>query len=58
MVDSPCIAICKLKNDLCIGCYRTVDEITVWRDSSDEEKRYILKNIEKRKAAYLAQPNN
>jgi len=25
--NSPCIGICKLKDDICIGCNRTIEEI-------------------------------
>ncbi len=24
---TPCINICKLKNNICIGCYRTIEQI-------------------------------
>lgn len=49
MVESPCIAICRLKDDICIGCYRTGHEISIWRDSSDQIKLFILEDVKKRK---------
>jgi predicted Fe-S protein YdhL (DUF1289 family) len=26
-IITPCIGICKLKDDICIGCKRTIEEI-------------------------------
>jgi len=50
-VDSPCVRNCCLdKNDMCIGCGRTVEEITCWGGTGDEEKRQILAAIEKRQS--------
>ena len=49
-VKSPCINICKLdENKICIGCYRTIDEIAHWTKYTDEEKIQIKRIIEKRK---------
>jgi predicted Fe-S protein YdhL (DUF1289 family) len=28
MTESPCVGICILENEICIGCGRTVEEIT------------------------------
>jgi len=44
MVDSPCIGVCELEDSVCVGCNRTVEEITNWEDMSDEDK---LKTLEK-----------
>lgn len=49
-VESPCIRVCCLDdNNVCIGCYRTLDEITGWRDASEERRREILLRVKKRK---------
>ena len=49
-VISPCVSICRLdKNDVCMGCYRTVEEVREWYNLSNEEKQKILDAIEKRK---------
>jgi len=51
-ISSPCIQRCCLDNDdICIGCYRSIEEITLWSHSqtSDEQKRAILVNAEQRK---------
>lgn len=42
-IKSPCISVCALDdNDVCIGCWRSADEIGRWRDLSDEQKREVL----------------
>ena len=52
-VDSPCIGICQLDLDvdLCIGCFRTRDEVAVWGAASDGVKREILAKIRERRGA-------
>jgi uncharacterized protein len=30
------------EDDVCIGCWRSADEITAWRDLSDAQKREVL----------------
>ncbi len=50
MLESPCINICELKNDdICSGCYRSLDEIALWSGYSDQDKLRILENTEQRK---------
>ena len=50
MVKSPCIDICKIdyKNKFCIGCNRTLEEITNWSSFNDEQKKKILKKVKKK----------
>lgn len=46
MINSPCIKICKLNEDkVCIGCYRTIDEITGWKTFTETEKQSVLTRI-------------
>jgi len=50
MLESPCINICELNNDdICSGCYRSLDEIALWSGYSDQDKLRILENTEQRK---------
>jgi len=51
-VPSPCISVCQLDDasGLCIGCYRTVDEIRDWPILSANEKTAILERVAQRKA--------
>ena len=48
-VESPCVRNCCLdENDICLGCFRTVEEITAW--GKDEEADYqVLVNALERK---------
>ncbi len=41
-VASPCIDVCRMDGQLCIGCYRSLDEIARWSNADDDEKRLIL----------------
>jgi hypothetical protein len=48
-VKSPCMNICGLdENDMCFGCYRTLNEITHWHNYSNEEKIIVLGKANKR----------
>lgn len=43
MVDSPCVAACKLSADkICVGCYRHIDEIACWNRLTDPQKTQVL----------------
>lgn len=44
-IKSPCLHICELENNVCIGCKRTKDEISKWRTYTDEEKEKVLNRI-------------
>lgn len=47
---SPCIGNCCLnKQDMCVGCFRTLSEITAWSQASDARKAMII--IEARQRA-------
>ncbi len=51
-VKSPCVAVCALdEDDICLGCYRTADEITDWFMASDDDKRAIVQRSEERRLA-------
>ncbi len=49
-VQSPCISVCRISDNsgLCMGCFRTGDEIASWSSASDDGKRGIWKRIEQR----------
>jgi predicted Fe-S protein YdhL (DUF1289 family) len=50
-VASPCINTCRLdaSGTLCIGCWRTLDEIAAWGGLDDEQRRTVLAAVEQRK---------
>ena len=46
MIESPCILNCTLdRNDVCVGCGRTIDEIIGWTKLTDAERRMIMERI-------------
>lgn len=48
-ISNPCTLVCKYDNEgLCIGCYRTKEEIANWPDYTEEEKKKIFELIVKR----------
>ncbi|MEN9847783.1 MAG: hypothetical protein RL368_523 [Pseudomonadota bacterium] len=50
VIPSPCIGVCSINSDnnLCSGCYRTMDEISAWYSFTLEEKKAVLARIEQR----------
>ncbi|MDO8347328.1 MAG: DUF1289 domain-containing protein [Rugosibacter sp.] len=48
---SPCINVCRMEGNICVGCLRTLDEIAGWSQFPDSEKRSVLARLEQRKAA-------
>jgi len=51
-VRSPCVSVCALDaDDVCIGCYRTGQEISAWGRYSDDERRQVLKKVAEREQA-------
>lgn len=42
-VPSPCVGVCRMHptRDVCAGCYRTRDELTVWRNL-DAQGRFAV----------------
>jgi len=49
-VQSPCIRNCCLnEDDICLGCFRSLAEITAWSMASNEERLKILENTRRRK---------
>lgn len=49
IIESPCIKICTIDPDgYCDGCRRSEDEIAEWSMLSDEERDYIMDELESR----------
>ena len=48
-VDSPCVKVCRLEAFVCIGCGRTLDEITRWSRMTEEERAAVVARIEREK---------
>ncbi len=49
IVLSPCVGVCALDgDDVCIGCFRSGQEISRWGYLDNEGKRDILRNVAER----------
>ena len=46
VVESPCINVCKIENDVCIGCGRTLEEIAHWSEMTDVDKEQVNANLQ------------
>ena len=55
-IDSPCAKICTLdaRASLCLGCGRTVDEITHWTGMSASERARVMAELPARLATRSA----
>ena len=51
-VDSPCIKICVIHPEerLCVGCYRSIEEIATWSRMTPEERQTITADLPSRTA--------
>ena len=48
-IPTPCIMVCTLNEDVvCVGCYRTLEEIGGWGDADIEERLAILDRADDR----------
>jgi len=49
-VESPCVRNCCLDDkDMCLGCFRMLDEILIWGTASSQQQLDIVKAIAARK---------
>jgi predicted Fe-S protein YdhL (DUF1289 family) len=46
-VDSPCIKLCVVHPEerLCVGCYRSIEEIATWSRLSSEVRAAIIADL-------------
>lgn len=51
-IDSPCIGVCSMDDvsGLCLGCYRTIEEIQGWWDMDETSKQSIIDQADERAA--------
>ena len=45
-IKTPCINLCKLKDGTCIGCGRSIEQITNWSKYSPETREKIIKELD------------
>ena len=49
-VASPCVQVCELdEDDICMGCFRSADEIRDWMVMTREQKLQTLESLAERK---------
>jgi len=50
-VEQPCIRKCCLnEEDVCLGCFRTFDNMLVWNKSTHSQKVEMLKKVQERRS--------
>jgi uncharacterized protein len=47
MIETPCIKVCTLdaRNGICLGCGRTIDEISRWAKMSASERAKVTSTL-------------
>lgn len=51
IVQSPCVRNCCLNEaDICLGCFRSLEEIICWSRADDEAKTQILTRVAERRS--------
>lgn len=46
VIKSPCVYICCLDDDdICLGCYRSCDEICKWGAMDNEQRKDVMKKV-------------
>jgi predicted Fe-S protein YdhL (DUF1289 family) len=53
VIPSPCVRNCCLnEDDVCLGCFRSLAEITQWSVTTNETRQMILLKAEARRDEY------
>ena len=48
-VRSPCVSVCALDgDDICVGCYRSAGEITLWTSLDNAARREVIRRAAER----------
>ena len=52
MIETPCIKVCTLdaRNGICLGCGRTIEEISRWANMSASERVRVMSDLPARLA--------
>jgi len=56
-VDSPCVQLCVMHPtaELCMGCFRTVDEIANWSGMDPDKRKSLMVDLPNRKSLVINQ---
>ena len=51
-LPSPCVSVCQMdaSDGVCVGCYRTRDEISAWGSMSQDDQMLLLDILHDRRA--------
>jgi predicted Fe-S protein YdhL (DUF1289 family) len=54
-MKTPCIKVCQMDpvRGVCIGCWRTLDEIARWGAMSDLEREQVFSSLPERRASLV-----
>ena len=57
-IETPCIRICRIEptSGLCIGCWRSIDEIMGWIRMTDDQRRAVMADLSGRKWQGVTRP--
>ena len=46
-VESPCVKVCIIDNEerICVGCFRTISEITNWSKYTSQQRNIITEDL-------------
>ncbi|EWH03180.1 DUF1289 domain-containing protein [Halomonas sp. BC04] len=47
-IESPCVSVCRLQGELCVGCGRSLEEIRHWKAMKRPEKMATVKRADQR----------
>jgi hypothetical protein len=49
-IESPCVKLCVIHPEerLCLGCFRTIEEISAWSRLSPEARRSVMADLPSR----------
>ncbi len=51
--EHPCVRRCCLDDkDVCLGCFRHLDEIKAWSSMNSRQQKAVMNTTEKRRIAY------
>jgi hypothetical protein len=55
-IQSPCIGVCTVDDStgMCLGCYRTTDEIKGWWDMNPKDQKNLLIALEERQTKQVS----
>ena len=49
-IESPCIRNCCLNgDDICLGCFRHIDEILAWKNCKNNDKQAVIISCQQRR---------